>query len=215
MNYLEILENNKPIDHIMVTDELFDWKQISESAQKDNSVPYGQMYDFIYNTDFAQYICDNLKEYILKRHNVDFNNIQIKIITQNEYRQYDENFDNEMKLLEYFNSEKASIDKKTLITKDILENAGFEDITNDWETKYYKDTYGLDDYKTYRIWTNKYDKNPGKTLKLDINNGLTNSGRLWYIHVDNCDCCSIGSAEIDNVWQFNTLMQVFESKFRL
>lgn len=215
MNYLEILENKKPIDHIMVSDDLFNWKEISESAQMDTIVPYGQMVDFIYNTDFSKYIGDKLKEYILNKLNVDFNNIQIKIITQNEYRQYDENFDNEMKLLEYFNSEKVSVDKKTLINKEILEKAGFEDITNDWEVQYYKEKEGIEDYKSYRIWTDKVDKNPGKVLKLDIDNALSNSGRLWNLHIDNCDCCTVGCAELDNIWQFNILMEVFGSKFRL
>ena len=28
-------------------------------------------------------------------------------------------------------------------------------------------------------------------------------------------CESIGSADIDNIWEFNTLMEVFGSKFRL
>ena len=61
----------------------------------------------------------------------------------------------------------------------------------------------------------KFDKNPGKVLKLDFDNGLTNSGRSWHLHIDNCDCCSIGSADLNSIEQFNKLMEVFDSNFRL
>lgn len=101
------------------------------------------------------------------------------------------------------------------LSKDILLSAGFEDITNEWESKYHKETYGLDDYVSLRRWTNDYDKNPGKVLKLDIDNGLTNSGRSWHLHIDNCDCESIGSADIDTIEQFNLLMAIFDSNFKI
>lgn len=102
-----------------------------------------------------------------------------------------------------------------IISKELLINSGFEDITNDWEKQYHKEHEGIEDYVSLRRWTDDVDKNSGKTLKLDIDNGLSNSGRIWYIHVDNCDCCSIGSAEINTVEQFNKLMEIFESKYKL
>lgn len=64
-----------------------------------------------------------------------------------------------------------------IISKDILLTAGFKDITYDYEKQFYKEHDGLDDYITLRRWTDDVDKNPGKVLKLDIGNGLTNSGR--------------------------------------
>lgn len=101
------------------------------------------------------------------------------------------------------------------ITKEILFNAGFLDLTKDYEKEYHKEHEGIEDYISLRRWTDDVDNNPDKYLKLDINNGLSNSGRVWYIHVDNCDCCSIGSAEIDTIEQFNKLMEIFDSNFRL
>lgn len=102
-----------------------------------------------------------------------------------------------------------------IISKDILLTAGFKDITYDYEKQFHKEHDGLDDYITLRRWTDDVDKNPGKVLKLDIDNGLTNSGRTWHLHIDNCDCCSIGSADLNSIEQFNKLMEVFDSNFRL
>ena len=102
-----------------------------------------------------------------------------------------------------------------IISKKILESAGFKDITMPELKKYHEEHEGLEDFKCYRIWTNNIDKNPGKALKLDIDNGLTNSGRIWHLHIDNCDCCTIGSADINTIEQFNKLMEVFDSNFRL
>ena len=68
-----------------------------------------------------------------------------------------------------------------IISKDILLTAGFKDITYDYEKQFHKEHDGLDDYITLRRQTDDVDKNPGKALKLDIDNGLTNSGRAWYL----------------------------------
>ena len=102
-----------------------------------------------------------------------------------------------------------------IISKDILLTAGFKDITYDYEKQFHKEHDGLDDYITLRRWTDDVDKNSGKVLKLDIDNGLTNSGRAWHLHIDNCDWCSIGSADLNSIEQFNKLMEVFDSNFRL
>lgn len=99
-----------------------------------------------------------------------------------------------------------------LITEDILVNNGFEFLKHETEllSKYQKDNYGIDHYVMYRLWTN--DEHP---IKLDIDNGWTNSGRKWSLHIDNNDCETIGYADIDTLEQFNKLMEIFESKFRL
>ena len=102
-----------------------------------------------------------------------------------------------------------------IISKELLFAAGFEDVTYDYEREYHKKKCGIDDYVSLRRWTDDVDKNPEKVLKLDIDNGLTNSGRVWNLHIDNCDCCSIGSADLNSIEQFNKLMEVFDSNFRL
>ena len=102
-----------------------------------------------------------------------------------------------------------------IISKDILEAAGFKNNTSISEAEYFKVNDGLDDYAIYTRWTNDVDKNPSKVLKLDIDNGLTNSGRIWHLHVDNNDCCTIGSADINTIEQFNLVMKIFDSNFRL
>lgn len=219
--YFEIYTDHGPLDYVHITTKEDIWYQIANSPEfQTNEMQdlfHKSPYDFIYNQDIKSKLLEVYPEFVNCDKNINFDSIEVhvKMIPQIEYRQHDIKFDNEMTFLEYFNSEKASVHKKTLISKEILEDAGFEDITQDWEAKYHKEQEGLEDYKTYRIWTDKFDKNPGKVLKLDIDNGLTNSGRLWHLHIDNCDCCSIGSADVDNVWQFNTLMEVFGSKFRI
>ena len=101
---------------------------------------------------------------------------------------------------------------KLLITEEFLINAGFEYMEQESKLceEYQKTTYGITDYKSYRKWTN--DKHP---IKLDIDNGWTNSDRKWSVHVDNDACETIGYADIDTLEQFNKLMEIFDSKFRL
>ena len=43
----------------------------------------------------------------------------------------------------------------------------------------------------------------------------TNNGANWYMHIDNCDCETIGSADIDYIEQFNKMMEIFESNYEL
>jgi len=104
------------------------------------------------------------------------------------------------------------MNEEKIITEELLLKFGFE--LNETETKlckgYYLEKCGIKDYKTFRKWTN--DKYP---IKLDIDNGWTNSGRRWSLHIDNSDCETIGYADVDYVWQFNKLMEVFNSNFRL
>ena len=84
-----------------------------------------------------------------------------------------------------------------LITEEFLINAGFEYMEQESKLceEYQKTNYGITDYKSYRKWTD--DKHP---IKLDI---------------DNDACETIGCADIDYTWQFNKLMEVFNSSLRL
>lgn len=102
----------------------------------------------------------------------------------------------------------------TVITEELLIEAGFENITKDWEVEYYAENLDIPHYKCYRKWTNSVD-DKNKCVKLDISNGLTNNDSLWHLHIDNNVCESIGTADIDKIWQFNMLMEVFGSNFRL
>ena len=52
------------------------------------------------------------------------------------------------------------------ITTDILEKAGFEDITTDFERKYYMEKFSIY-YIAYRMWA------PDGKLKLESDNGRT------------------------------------------
>ena len=52
---------------------------------------------------------------------------------------------------------------------------------------------------------------PGRCSNLDyfhitLREGMTNSGRKWYCHVDNPDFCSLGSGEVDSVHQLQNLI---------
>lgn len=99
-----------------------------------------------------------------------------------------------------------------IITEQILIDNGFEFLEHETEllSKYQKDTYGINHYVMYQLWTE--DVHP---IKLDVDNGWTNSGRKWSVHIDNDVCETIGYADIDTIEQFNKLMEIFDSKFRL
>jgi len=99
-----------------------------------------------------------------------------------------------------------------LITEEFLINAGFEYMEQESKLceEYQKTTYGIIDYKSYRKWTD--DEHP---IKLDIDNGWNNRGTKWSLHIDNDICETIGCADIDYTWQFNKLMEVFDSELRL
>lgn len=108
--------------------------------------------------------------------------------------------------------EKKNEYKQILITEEILKNSGFEyleresNLTQDYQNQ----LYDKDNYKVFRMWTNDDSK-----LKLDIDNGVNNRGSEWHLHIDNDHCETIGSADINTVYEFNLLMEVFGSKFRL
>ena len=148
---------------------------------------------------------------------IEKDDVYVRLVTSYEYRQYDKEYDNQLKFIEYINSEKAYTDKNSYITKEILLLSGFElnedEITimkQFWNENPEQCKIDPNDYVSLRIWTN--DERP---LKLDIDNQLTNRGTMWHVHIDNEVCSTIGCADIDTVWEFNTLMEVFGSKFRL
>ena len=97
------------------------------------------------------------------------------------------------------------------ITKEILLNNGFKEVYKEelWKNTY-KDFYGVDDFFMAELWTE--DESP---IKIDMRNKITNNGTEWNMHLDNEDCETIGSADIDYIWQFNKMMEIFNSKFRL
>ena len=216
--YFEVYNDQEPLEHINIRTEQEIWRQICESPEYTTDEMFDKFhqspYDWMHHQDFKKKLLEIYPDFITIYPDIDFNreDIHIRMIPQIEYRQYDEKFDNEMKFLEYIQSEKASTDKRTPINFKILEDGGFklQEAETNLIKKYQEETYGIKDYKSYRLWTN--DKNP---IKLDIDNGWNNRGTKWSLHIDNNACETIGYADIDNVWEFNTLMEVFGSKFRL
>lgn len=216
--YFEVYNDQEPLEHINIRTEQEIWRQICESPEYTTDEMLDKFhqspYDWMHHQDFKKKLLEIYPDFITIYPDIDFNreDIHIRMIPQIEYRQYDEKFDNEMKFLEYIQSEKASTDKRTPINFKILEDGGFklQEAETNLIKKYQEETYGIKDYKSYRLWTN--DKNP---IKLDIDNGWNNRGTKWSLHIDNNACETIGYADIDNVWEFNTLMEVFGSKFRL
>jgi len=100
---------------------------------------------------------------------------------------------------------------KIPITDDILLKNGFE--RNDLkieEIQVHNEIWGIDDYRSYTLWTNEE-----YSLKIDMKWQCTNNGANWYMHIDNDNCETIGSVDIDYVDQFNKMMEIFESTFRL
>lgn len=213
MNYLRILdEKDNIIDHIMVDDNIFNKKQVFEAAQVVNIPQFGGMFEFIYNTDFFEYISNELKNYIKQRHPNISDTYKVKVITKEDYKQYDEKFAHECDFIDYFNSHLAKIDKSTEIDEDILEVNKFENKTTSIEKDYWE-TQGIKDFSSWRRDTHDVD---GKQyIIIDFNKGLTNNNAAWGVHIDNNIYESIGSIDLSNVWQFNMFMEILGSKFRL
>lgn len=100
-----------------------------------------------------------------------------------------------------------------LITEEILKSIGFEDVTFEWEKEYWNKALGIDNYCTLRYWT--YNEDGSNYVKLDFQKGIVNCDANWGLHIDNNACESIGSADISYVWQFNMMMEILGSKFRI
>lgn len=76
------------------------------------------------------------------------------------------------------------------VTVDMLKRMGFEE---------YEDL-PLEG-KFYRYWDKDYK------YKLDVDEGYTNSGKKWSVHIDNGDCATIGSGEFDYVHELQNLVR--------
>ena len=203
---------------LTICEKFIDTMEFDEEHYKD---PYSSIYcrdlKKMLNV-VAPDILDNFKPYLISN-NIDLNqeDIAIYLASSNDYAKFDDKFASEMTFVEYINSETAEMDKHRNITEDILIDAGFEYLEiesncgrdiNSTDPELFSPTYAI-----FRKWTN--DKDSSNVLKLDIDNRYNNRGTGWHLHIDNDACETIGSADIDTVWEFNTLMQVFKSKFRL
>lgn len=102
----------------------------------------------------------------------------------------------------------------TPLTEEILQKNGFKRIDTEEERQNMKTTMFIDDYSAWRYYTTKEDDKE-HFLKLDMQKGFTNNGASWYLHIDNDFAMSIGSADISTVEQFNLMMDVFYSNFKL
>lgn len=76
------------------------------------------------------------------------------------------------------------------VTEDILKRIGFE------EHK------GICPKTFYRYWDKEY------SYKLDVDEGYTNSGRKWSVHIDNDVCNTIGCGEFTYVHELQNLVRV-------
>ena len=176
----------------------------------------------IYDIELKKYLMntDIGNEYIIKHFStahkdlniIEDESIEVRKISSLQYRKFDKYYDNQYQITDYIINEKQKEDKKTIITEDILIDSGFEyleresNLTQDYQNQ----LYGKDNYKVFRKWTDDDSQ-----IKLDIDNGVNNRGTEWHLHIDNDHCETIGSADINTVYEFNLLMEVFGSKFRL
>lgn len=87
-----------------------------------------------------------------------------------------------------------------MITDDILLKNGFE------HNIYVSNLYT---HKSYTLYIDN------DSIKIDMIYKWTNNNANWYMHIDNDRCETIGSADIDYIWQFNLMMQIFNSNFKL
>ena len=54
----------------------------------------------------------------------------------------------------------------------------------------------------FRYWDKDY------RYKLDVSGGPNNSGRKWYVHIDNGDCCTIGCGDFTYLHELMNLVRV-------
>ena len=78
------------------------------------------------------------------------------------------------------------------VTKEILKKIGFEE---------YEDLL-LDGVLSYCY------RDKECHYKLDVDEGYTNSGRKWSVHIDNDVCNTIGSGEFDYVHELQNLVRI-------
>lgn len=78
------------------------------------------------------------------------------------------------------------------VTKELLKKIGFEE---------HKDNV-LKEFSYYRYWDKEHK------YKLDVCGIYTNSDRRWHVHIDNEDCCSLGSGEFTYVHELQNLVRI-------
>ena len=76
------------------------------------------------------------------------------------------------------------------VTEDMLKRIGFEEIKDFCPMTF------------YRYWDKEY------RYKLEVDEGYTNSGRKWSVHIDNDVCNTIGSGEFDYVHELQNLVRI-------
>ena len=76
------------------------------------------------------------------------------------------------------------------VTVDMLKRIGFEEIKDFCPMTY------------YRYWDKEY------RYKLEVDEGYTNSGRKWSVHIDNDVCNTIGSGEFTYVHELQNLVRI-------
>lgn len=82
------------------------------------------------------------------------------------------------------------------LTGELLKKIGFEE---------HKDNV-LKEFSYYRYWDKEHK------YKLDVCDIYTNSDRRWHAHIDNEDCCSLGSGEFDYVHELQNLVRIITKK---
>lgn len=76
------------------------------------------------------------------------------------------------------------------VTEDMLKRIGFEEIKDFCPMTF------------YRYWDKEY------RYKLEVDEGYTNSGRKWSVHIDNDVCNTIGSGEFTYVHELQNLVRI-------
>ena len=100
--------------------------------------------------------------------------------------------------------------ERILITEDILLKNGFTPFLNLENKILYEEIWELDELKMYKISTNEEN-----FININMLYKCTNNGAEWHMHLDNDNCESIGSADISYIDQFNKMMEIFDSSFRI
>lgn len=49
-------------------------------------------------------------------------------------------------------------------------------------------------------------------FKIDVQNGSNTLGRDWWVHIDNADCCTVASADVQYVHQLQNLLNLMGIK---
>jgi hypothetical protein len=92
--------------------------------------------------------------------------------------------DPESKAKNYTLKEWCGVDYKSVPTGDVR--------------KFYKQHHKME----YWDWDKEHK------YKLDVCDIYTNSDRRWHVHIDNEDCCSLGSGEFDYVHELQNLVRI-------